>query len=410
MAFRFAEQPRQPDQETPVVAEEEMIQEEVKEETVKDEKQEVAAIEIRNIELTPQGQLANPPDAVQAVYFTSWSGGSKKKIDYVINLAKTTGVNAVVIDIKDFSGQIAYNTNVPEAETYQAEVIKIWDIDALIDRLHQEGIYVIARITVFQDPILTAQRPDLSVQSKATEGVWKDYKGLGWIDPASKEAWNYNVAIARDAASRGFDEINFDYIRFPSDGDLQSMEFPLWDGQTSRRAVLKEFFAYLDANLQDVKISADLFGLATVQKDDLGIGQVLEDAYGYFDYVCPMVYPSHYANGFLGYPKPAEYPYEVVKYSLQRAHERLQALELANPGVRFAKLRPWLQDFDLGATYDGLMVQAQIQATNEVLGANSPGYLLWAPTNIYTVEALNPFVFDQKTYDTRPRTSLEPTP
>ena len=126
MAFRFAEQPRQPDQETPVVAEEEMIQEEVKEETVKDEKQEVAAIEIRNIELTPQGQLANPPDAVQAVYFTSWSGGSKKKIDYVINLAKTTGVNAVVIDIKDFSGQIAYNTNVPEAETYQAEVIKIF--------------------------------------------------------------------------------------------------------------------------------------------------------------------------------------------------------------------------------------------------------------------------------------------
>jgi hypothetical protein len=361
----------------------------------------VVPIELRNTALTPQGQLANPPEIVNAVYLTSWSGGSATRIDYVINLASSTDINAVVMDIKDFSGEIAYDTAVPEVDLYKGENIKIRNIESTIRKLHDAGIYVIARVTVFQDPILANARPDLAVQSSSTKEVWKDYKGLSWIDPSAKEAWNYNAAIARDAASRGFDEINFDYIRFPSDGDLKDMIFPRSDGTKIRAEVMEEFFAYLKANLQDVKISADLFGLATSSRDDLGIGQVIETAYKHFDYVYPMVYASHYAQGYNGYANPAQHPYEVVRFSMQTAQARLDALQQANPGQKFAKLRPWLQDFDLGADYDTLMVQAQIQATKDALGQNFTGYLMWAPTNWYTAEALHPFVFDQLTYNAR---------
>jgi hypothetical protein len=404
MALGFTE-PSQP--------QEAQLIEEVQEESLQEQQQEEEEvlgsnptslpqpIEIRNIELTPQGQLVNPPKVIKAVYLTSWSAGSSKRIDYVLQLAKTTGVNAVVIDVKDFSGQVAYDTGVLEVALYNGENIKIRDLKGLLKKFHEQGIYTIARVTIFQDPVLAAARPDLAVQNKEGEGIWRDYKGLGWIDPGSQEAWNYNVAIARDAASHGFDEINFDYIRFPSDGNLKDMKFPFADPEKPKSAVLKEFFAHLQENLPDVAISADLFGLTTVNRDDLGIGQDIEDAYWHFDYVYPMVYPSHYANGFYGFAKPAEYPYEIVKYSMNTAHLRLQALQQAYPDQEFAKLRPWLQDFNLGATYDAIMVQAQIQATKEAMGEAYTGFLLWAPTNVYTQEALKTFEFNKATYDAK---------
>ena len=170
-----------------------------------------------------------------------------------------------------------------------------------------------------------------------------------------------------------------------------------------QQQIIREFFAYLREHLSDVTISADLFGLSTSSRDDLGIGQIIEDAFEYFDYVYPMVYPSHYADGYRGYWNPAEYPYEVVHFSLASAQVRLAALRAARPERQFAKLRPWLQDFHLGATYDPLMVQAQVQATKDALGDEFTGFLLWAPTNWYTQEALNPFSFDRAAYELRPR-------
>ncbi|MCP5112929.1 MAG: hypothetical protein GY953_19050, partial [bacterium] len=195
---------------------------------------------------------------------------------------------------------------------------------------------------------------------------------------------DYNIVIARDAAERGFDEINFDYIRFPSDGNLSDMHFPVWDNTVERRATIKSFFCYLREGMGEVTISADLFGLATVKADDLGIGQVIEDALLYFDYVCPMVYPSHYASGFLGKKNPAEHPHAVVHYSMKKAGERRTALEADSK----ARLRPWLQDFNLGAEYTAKMVRDQIEATREALGADYSGFILWSPRNVYTREAL----------------------
>ena len=346
-------------------------------------------------DIESQKPLPNPPSVIKAIYLTSWSGGSSKKINYVIDLKKAGLINAVVVDIKDFSGIVAYDIQNPDVIKYGAKEIRIPKINLTIKKLHDEGIYVVARITVFQDPVLATARLDLAVKSSSsmiaastlgTNSLWKDRKGLSWIDPAATSSWDYFVAIVKDAASRGFDELNFDYIRFPSDGDLNDMLFPHWDEITPKHKVIKKFFKYLRGSLPNVKISADLFGLATVNKGDMGIGQIIEDAYEYFDYVSPMVYPSHYATGFLGYVNPATAPYEVVKYSLDGAFARLKSTSTI---IFTSKLRPWLQDFDLGADYNEAMVELEIQAVKDALGGDYNGFMLWNPSNIYTKEALH---------------------
>jgi hypothetical protein len=358
----------------------------------------------KSSDIEKQEPLVNPPALVKAVYLTSWSAAAPSKLNYLIDLIKKTELNAAVIDIKDYSGYVAYDIKNIEVEKYGAKQIRIPKINFLIKRLHDQGIYVIGRLTVFQDPVLAKARPDLAVKDSATAKTWLDRKGLAWIDPAAKEAWDYNIAIAKDALERGFDEINFDYIRFPSDGDLSRMVFPFYDSQTSKSETIKEFFKYLRGETIGSKISADFFGLSTVRNDDMGIGQIIEDAYAYFDFVCPMVYPSHYASGFLGYKNPAQYPYEVVGYSMKGAAGRLKNYlgkqevtgeeepeaggEKQAAGARGqAKLRPWLQDFDLGANYDALMVRAEIKAVEE---NSADGWMLWNPENSYTGQALNP--------------------
>ena len=360
----------------------------------------------------------NPqPEIIKAIYATSWSVSRESYINYMINIARTTEINAVVIDIKDYSGYVAYNTELPEVEKYGAEQIRISNVDSLIERLHQEGIYVIARISVFQDPVLARARPDLAVHSKfklsslglgffSSASLWLDNLELAWIDPAAKEAWDYNIAVSKDAASRGFDELNFDYVRFPSDGNLNDMVFPLWDEATPKHLVIKDFFAQLRKELPNVKLSIDLFGLTCSSYGDLGVGQVIEDAYEYFDYVCPMVYPSHYALGFLGYSNPAEHPYEVVRYSMESAlkkraiyNESQEKSSSVPPSKtsedeeeekREVQLRPWIQDFDLGADYNAGMVRAEIQAVYDALEDNFKGFMLWNSRNIYTTDALEP--------------------
>jgi len=208
---------------------------------------------------------------------------------------------------------------------------------------------------------------------------------LSWIDPAAKESWSYNIAIAKDALSQGFDEVNFDYIRFPTDGDLQNMSFPFWDGAVEKNSVIREFFKYLRKELPEAVLSVDLFGLTTVNKDDLGVGQTIEDAYQSFDYICPMVYPSHYASGFKGYENPADYPYEVVEFSMKTALKRLK--DYNQIYQKNAKLRPWIQDFDLGAEYNKEKVRLEIDAVLNALGEDFSGFMVWNSENIYTTEA-----------------------
>jgi len=276
----------------------------------------------------------------------------------------------------------------------------------MLRKIHSQGVYAIARISVFQDTILAKGKPGWALK-KSDGSLWLDRKGLAWLDPASQPVWDYNIAIAKEALSRGFDEVNFDYLRFPSDGDMQFIQYPYWDKKVDRHVIIRNFFSHLREKMPEAKMSADIFGQTTSNTDDLGIGQIIEDAYQYFDYVSPMVYPSHYSAGFLGYSNPAAHPYEVVKYAIERGVSRLikhksngsSSLEVASSGkaspsvqaVYRAKLRPWLQDFDLGAVYGPEEVRAQIRAVTDGSVSDEDtlnGWMLWSSSNIYTTGAL----------------------
>ncbi|MHB9019908.1 MAG: putative glycoside hydrolase, partial [Minisyncoccota bacterium] len=344
-----------------------------------------------NADIEPQKQLENPPSVIKAIYSTAWSASSPKKIDYFIDLIKTTEINAVVIDIKDYTGNLSYKNDIELVNKYGAVEIKITKPNALIKKFHDQGIYVIARMAVFQDPALVKARPDLSLQSISKNTIWKDYKGISWVDQSSKEVWDYNIAIAKDALARGFDEINFDYIRFASDGNMSDIKYPFYNAKIqTKRQVMNSFFKYLRENLPNARISADLFGYTTLLQDDLGIGQNIDDVMPYFDYIAPMVYPSHYNKGFNGHANPAEFPYDVVYTSMLKAQQRLDAFNESTTTIKIveSKFRPWLQDFDLGADYDATKIRAQIQATYDAASTTQTGWMLWAPTNIYTKDGL----------------------
>ncbi len=344
---------------------------------------------------------------VRAIYFTSWSAGVASRMAQATALIKSSELNAVIIDLKDTSGKVAFPTSSPLIKRIGSEQNRIGDFPQLVARFHQEGVYVIGRIAVFQDQHLVSVRSDLAVKDTAGH-VWRDHKGLGWVDPAAREVWEYVAEVAREAAKAGVDELNFDYIRFPSDGALSVIRYPVFDERVeSKRQVIRRFFAFLAEALTPLgKVrSVDLFGLTTVRHDDLGIGQVFEDALLYFDFVCPMVYPSHYAVGFLQYRNPAAYPYEVIRYSLASALDRQMRFaqsvapitreslagdssESFSTPIKLARLRPWLQAFDLGAPYPPAMIRKEIQAVYDV-GLNY-GWYLWSPSNVYEPGSFEP--------------------
>lgn len=328
------------------------------------------------------------PQQVKAIYMTSWVAGTKSIRDGLVKLIDTTELNSVIIDIKDYTGTIAFEVEDESLEKYKAASNRIPDIKEFLEYLHSKNIYVIGRISVFQDPHFVKERPDLAVKQSKDGPVWKDRKGISWLDAGSIEVWEYVIELARYSYNLGFDEINFDYIRFPSDGDMTNIYYPfseervMADVDTGKAKILREFFTYLDAKLSDTGavLSADLFGMTTTNNDDLNIGQILEYALPSFDFVAPMVYPSHYPPNFIGLANPAAHPYEVVKYSMDRA-----VIKANKAGMNPKKLRPWLQDFDLGADYNAAEVRAQIQATYD---AGLDSWMLWSAANKYTVGAL----------------------
>ena len=317
------------------------------------------------------------PETVRGIYATAYTASSPSRINKIINLINTTELNSIVIDIKLDGGWIIFDTGSSIIKEAKTENVLIDDLPLLLQELQANGIYTIARMTAFQDPALVATRPDLAIADKRG-GVWKDWKGVTWLDPHSEEVWEYVVAVADAAIDVGFQEINFDYIRFPSDGPLSQINYTHGTGE-NKVETLNAFFKHLDTKLadEDAKLSVDLFGITLWSDNDFNIGQTLVGAAPHFDYILPMVYPSHYPDGFNGYANPAEFPYEVIAVNLDRGIPRIE-------GER-ALLRPWLQDFDLGAVYTPELVRAQIRAAEE---RNTNGWILWNASNNYTVGAL----------------------
>ena len=329
------------------------------------------------------------PEPLKAIYMTACVAGVKSLRDSLKSFVENTELNAIVIDVKDYSGTVSIlGEGLQEGD---ATGCKVPDLKEFIGELHKSDIYTIARVTVFQDPYYTKLHPELAVRSKSTGGVWKDRKGLAFIDVGAKDYWDYIIKLSKVSYDIGFDEVNFDYIRYPTDGDMKDAHYSLTVGTSTRSEMLESFFSYLHKNLKDVgvKTSADLFGLTTLASDDMGIGQVLEKALPYFDFIYPMVYPSHYAWNTGGFGDPATHPYEIVKYSMDSALLKEQAYRIAL-GLSTStpsQIRPWLQDFDLGADYDTLKIQAQIKATYD---SGVTGWLMWDASNKYTREAYLP--------------------
>ena len=335
-----------------------------------------ASSSVIKIEQKPIASHLATPSPLKAIYISSYVAGTPSWRDKLINWIDNSELNAVVIDIKDATGQISFRVNDPTLKSYGVDTDRIADIDSLINTLHQKNIYVIGRVSTFQDPFMVKSHPDLAVKRKSDGGIWRDRNGISWIDAGAKANWDYLVLIGKEAYSRGFDEINYDYIRYPTDGNMTDIAYPFSEGK-AKHEVINEFFTYVADNLKPTgaKISADLFGLTTVAQDDVGIGQVLSDALTHFDYVAPMVYPSHFYTGTDGFKNPAEHPYEIIKYSMSGGVTKALAAS-SSPD----KLRPWLQAFDLGAVYTPEMIQKEIQATNDV-GLSS--WMLWDAGNKY---------------------------
>jgi hypothetical protein len=330
------------------------------------------------------------PEPVKALYMTSCVAGTPSWRNSLKSLIEATELNAVVIDIKDYSGEIIFT---PGSRCF------VSGLKEFIGELHEANIYVIGRISVFQDLYYSELHPELAVRSLSTGEVWKDYKNISFIDVGARPYWDYIVDISKQAYALGFDEINYDYVRYPSDGNMQDTNYTWTSASSTRAETLEGFFRYLLKNIRDVGVvtSVDLFGMTTTATHDMGIGQVLERALPYFDYISPMVYPSHYPATWSGFLNPAEYPYEVVKLAMTQGIERERAYNLSTGNFQVdefgatttpkSKFRPWLQDFDLGAVYGPDKVRAQIQATYDT-GLTS--WMLWSAANKYTREALIP--------------------
>ena len=339
------------------------------------------------------------PEPMYAIYMTQCAVGTPSLRDSLVSFIESTKLNALVIDIKDYSGTIGFR---PASENlmpaWQAAKCGAADMKEFVEHLHDKGIYVIGRITVFQDPFYTKNNPEQSVQSKARPGQpWKDNKGLSFVAVNAHPFWEYIVELSKESYALGFDELNYDYVRWPSDGPMSDIVYPSAD----RAGELEKFFKYLQREIKPtgVVMSVDLFGYTTVLTDDLGIGQQLERALPYFDYVAPMVYPSHYNKWFAGLANPNSDPYKVVYASMVEAARRVTAtttpvVALAHarigtstpamyekPSYASLKLRPWLQDFDYGKDYLPADILAQTKATYD---AGLTSWFFWDPANRYT--------------------------
>jgi hypothetical protein len=325
------------------------------------------------------------PDHVRAIYLSGWTAGVPKYRDPLIKMIDDTELNAIVIDVKDSTGRISFSVRDQALAKYGSVEHRIVGIRALTNLLHSKHIYVIGRVAVFQDPYMTKLKPEWAITKKSDGKVWKDAKGLSFLDPASKQVWDYTVAIAHEAYADGFDEINFDYVRYPSDGNIKDINYHLAKGET-RSDNLEKFFKYLHTEVKrdsDIAMSADLFGLTTetVGTDDMGIGQVWEKALPYFDFLAPMVYPSHYPPGQDGFENPAAHPYEIINKAMIGA-----VAKTTKAGQPISKIRPWLQDFNLGATYTNVLIKAEMKATYD---NKLTSWMLWDPRNKYTRGALS---------------------
>jgi hypothetical protein len=304
----------------------------------------------------------------------------------VLELVARTELNAVVIDVKGDRGLIPYRTAVPlalEAGAQGPVIIK--DFEGFLASLKARNIYTIARIVTFKDNVLAQHRPDWAILDTRTGKPWIDNEKLAWVDPFREEVWDYAIAIAKEAVAKGFDEVQFDYVRFPTDGKLSAARYSQPNNAQTRLPAIAGFLAKARRELGPMGtfIAADVFGYTAFNDNDTDIGQRVEELALHLDYICPMVYPSGYHRGIPGVRNPVVQPYEIVKESVRLTRKR------SAPGA--VQVRPWLQDFRDYAFDKRIFgvneIRAQIRGARD---GGALGFMLWNPKNDYTGAALAP--------------------
>lgn len=358
---------------------------------------------------------ARKPVKVKGIYVSAYVAGNKAMMDHIIQEIDETELNAVVIDFKDDNGRITTPVDCKAFNDIDACTDYVPDMRGLIKKLKEHNIYVIARVVTFKDPYLAEKRQDLSLKT-ADGSIYRDKKGLAWVDPYKQEVWDYLVQVGLQAADLGFDEVQFDYIRFSTDSTMKNVVFDDADTQgRSRTDIIEEFTNYVYSKLAPagVFVSADVFGtIIDSRRDAETVGQIYGDMASNLDYICPMIYPSHYSDGNFGLDHPDMHPYESVRGALQKSEEALAQYQqseeegaaslpdAASSGAALKKpaiygsdqaiVRPWLQDFTASylkhyIPYGDEQVRQEIQA---VYDAGYDEWILWSASNRYNYGAL----------------------
>jgi hypothetical protein len=313
-----------------------------------------------------------PPAEIRGVHVTMALASLPGKLD---EYTETLGLNTIELDVKDENGEVAYHGLAPPLAKQIGSAKRYYDPVKAARELHEQGIYVIGRVVSFEDPILSEKRPEPAIGARGG-GVWRNDAGLGWTNPYDKRVWNYNVEVAKSAVRAGFDEIQFDYVRFPSDGDIESAVFARRRPEPMS-ATIARFVHYAATRLRPMgaRVSVDVFGLSA--RRNLGIGQSPRRLARSVDAIYPMTYPSHYGPGDYGLVDPSATPGRTVGRSLRDFRRQMRGKK--------AKLIPWLEDFTLGGTTTIQKVREQIRAARRW---KTGGFLPWNRSGVYTMGAL----------------------
>lgn len=315
----------------------------------------------------PCWEIRLVPFEARGVYIPFGLLYSRQRTLAVLDMIASTELNAVVVDVKGDRGGLAYGSDLPLAMELGVSVSGMIDIHEFLTICRQRGIYTIARLVVFKDNPLAHGKPELAIK-QADGSVWLDREKLGWANPFREEVWDYNIGIAQEVAQLGFDEVQLDYVRFPSDGDLDKIVYEEEDAPETKTTAIRTFMTRMRESLEpyDVFLSVDVFGLTLVvdPQSDMGIGQRVIDIAPFVDFLCPMVYPSTFITGNMGIANPALHPYKVVLESLRQGMARTSTL-----------IRPWLQAYSLYGVKYGLEQQRAQRRAAEMVGAS--GWIFW---------------------------------
>ncbi len=320
------------------------------------------------------------PFTPKALYVSFWAAGSSKYMNRIFDLAKSTEINAVILDIKNEYGKLIYKTDVPLAKEINAHNERtIHDIKAFIKKLKAHNLYVIGRVVVFKDETLATKREVFALKD-VNGTIWRNNEKLAWVDPFETQVHDYVSQIAADAASKGFDEINFDYVRFPLRKDLVYQKKL---NQTNRVQAISTFLTTANKALKpyNVYTSVDTYGYVCWNDNDTNIGHTIDSLSKHADYIAPMLYPSGFGVGILGYKNPTDHPYEIINASIHEA--------LTKSNIPPSRFRPWLQSFkDYGFDrkfFRSKEVSAQIKGAEH---AACSGWMLWNPSSRFSSKGL----------------------